>query len=209
MSVFTSFAVAATLTAGPAGLDTTVGLQGPSLRVVEGVFVENHDSDIIQYFEQGAALPPNAERIATLTRSGMSGHVARVSPGADNELRLIAERPQAFDMFEPEFEGQEVSGVIGVMDDEWGDPIAFVTSERTDVIGLVVTGPGGIMQVIEQDPNATMPMDVDYKELVIGVIVPNARGGVNALMDQVVSLEVQSLLEMYRPVEEKPEAGQN
>ena len=209
MSAFISIALAATLTAGPAGLDSPMAIQGPAIRVVEGVFVQHADEDFIQYFERDADLPPNMEQMATMTRSGMTGRVVRVSPNSDNELRLIAERPQAFDLFEPEYEGQEVDGVVAVMDDEWGEPLLFVTSDRNDIMGIVVYGPDDYMHVIERNPQSSMPMDISYKDTVIGIVVPNPRGGMNVLMDEVNPLEAQGLLHMYRPMEEKPEAGQN
>ena len=209
MSTFISMALAATLNIGPVGLEAPISLQGPFVRVVEGIFVEHPQENFIQYYEQGADLPPNMEQVATLTRSGVSGHVARVLPHVENELQLVAERPDAFDLFEPEFAGQEVEGVVAVMDDEWGDPLAFVTSERTDIVGIVVYGPDDYMHIIEKNPSSTMPMDISYKDTVIGVIVPNPRGGLNALMDEVNPLEVQGLLQMYRPMEEKKEGGQN
>ena len=197
MGAIINIAMATTLSAGPTGAVTA--LQGPFMRANEGIFVEDGLDDTVQFFEKGAELPPNAERMAVLTRSGLSGHTVRVLPGVENDLRLIAERPHAFDLYVPEFEGQEVDGVVAVVQDEDGYPLAFVTTQRNDILAVVVSSEDGQIEIVEQDPESAFPMDIAHDEMVIGVLTPNARGGLNALMDDVHTSEVQVLLEMFRP----------
>jgi len=177
-------------------------------RTTEGFFVDSGAEQMIQYFEQGAELPPNAERVAVLNDSSRSGHVVRVFSSAENDLRLVAERPEAFDIVVPQFEGQEFDGVVAVIEDDDGYPLAFVTTQRSEVLGIVVETDQGLA-VLEQEEGSAMPIDVFHLDTVIGIVTPNARGGVNALMDEVIPQEVQGLLEMYRSVDEEWVPGQN
>jgi len=193
---------------GPSELQAPIQLDGPAVRITEGVFTQDVHQPMVHYFEQGAELPPNMEKVAVLTRSGVAGRVVRILPSADNELRLIAERPESFDMIFPDPEMQ-VEGVIGVVDDEDGMPIAFVTTEREDVVGIVVSLPDGSMEVIEHDASSAMPMDISHDDLVVGVMTTNSRGGFNALMDHVDPIEVLSLIEMYQMEQGQPSPGQN
>ena len=199
MGAIINMAMAATLTAGPAGLEAPIQLQGPSVRVVEGVFVEDMHDDHVRFFEQGAELPPHTEQLAVMTRSGVMGRVVRVLPDAMNELVLVAQRPESFDLYIPEVEGEEVQGVVGVIDDEDGYPLAFVTSERTDIIGIVVAVPDEGLMVVERDGGNNGPIDLEEGDSVIGIVTANPRGGKNVLMDHMDTVEVQALLEMHQP----------
>jgi hypothetical protein len=209
MGAIINMAMAATLTAGPSGLEAPIQLQGPSVRVVEGVFVEDMHDDSVRFFEQGADLPPQAERLAVLTRSGVMGRIVRVLPDAENELALVAQRPEAFDLYVPQAEGEQVEGVVGVIDDEDGYPLAFVTSERTDIIGIVVATPGEGMAVVEREGGNNGPIELVEGDSVIGIVTVNPRGGKNVLMDHLNPYEVQALLEMHQPAEFEWIPGQN
>ena len=209
MGAIITFAMSSMISFGPVDLEAPIQLVGPSIRITEGVFVQDAHQPMVHFFEEGAQLPPHMEKVAVLTRSGVAGRVVRVLPSADNELRLVAERPESFDMVIPEAEGEYVEGVIGVIDDEDGMPIAFVTSDREDIVGIVVNLPDGSMEVIERDAASAMPMDISHEDMVIGVVTFNPRGGFNALMDQVKPIEVQGLIEMYQIHQGEQEPGQN
>ena len=198
MGAIINMAMAATLTAGPGGLDSPVQLQGPALRVVEGVFVEDVQEDSVRFFERGAELPPHTEQVAVLSRSGMMGRVVRVLPGSHNELALVAQRPEAFDLFLPDAEDEPVQGVVGVIDDVDGQPLAFVTSQRTDVVGIVVDAEDEGLAVVEREGGSNGPIELAEGDSVIGIVTMNPRGGKNVLMDHVNPLEVQALLEMHQ-----------
>ena len=214
MGAIISLAFAATLGFGPADLQGPMDLQGPvqvdgpKTRVVEGVFMKDHYDSAVRYFEAGADTPPNMERVATMTRSDVAGRVARVLPGQDNELRLVAERPDEYDLFFPEYEGQEVDDVVAVIDDEDGMPIAFVTSERDDVVGIVVHVADEGLYVVEQEPNSSMPIGLSHEDIVLGVITISPRGGVNALMDYVDPRDVGDLIQIFENTDEW-QPGQN
>ena len=204
MSGIINIAFVTSITAGPISgpidmdLQPPVQLQGPTIRVVEGRFAEDINTSQVRFFEQGAELPPMAEAVAVMTRSGVMGRVVRVMPDAENDLRLVADRPDAFDIVDAAAGDPEADGVVAILDDEDGLPLAYVTSDRTDVVGVVVTTPEFGVEVVQREPGFNGPIDLDEGDAIIGLMTANPRGGVNALMDHVNIVEVQMLIEMHQ-----------
>ena len=204
MGAMITLTIASTFSFGRADLQPPVPVTGPTVRVTEGVFMSGDHESRVHYFDAGAAVPPHMEKIAVLTHSGVAGRVVRTMRGAEYELRIIAERPDSFDIYVPEFEGEAVENVVGVIDDEDGIPMGFVTSERENVVGLVVDVEESGLEIVEQEVGSSMPMTVGPEEHVIGIVTINPRGGFNALVDHLNPHEAQVLLEMY----EFPQDGQ-
>ena len=198
MSGIINIALAASINAGPMDLQAPIQLQGPSIRVVEGSFAEDINNLQVQFFEHGAQIPPMAERVGVMTRSGVMGRVVRMLPGAQNDLRLVAERPEAFDVVDVGAANPEMQPVVAVLDDEDGAPLVYVTSERSDIVGIVVTTPEFGLEVVTRDAGFNGPIDLDEGDAIIGLMTASPRGGVNALMDHINPVEVQMLIEMHQ-----------
>ena len=126
------------------------------------------------------------------------GRVVRMLPGAQNDLRLVAERPEAFDVVDVGAANPEMQPVVAVLDDEDGAPLVYVTSERSDIVGIVVTTPEFGLEVVTRDAGFNGPIDLDEGDAIIGLMTASPRGGVNALMDHINPVEVQMLIEMHQ-----------
>ena len=198
MSGIINIALAASINAGPMDLQAPIQLQGPSVRVVEGNFVQDINNSQVHFFEEGAEHPPMTERVGVLTRSGVMGRVVRMLPGAENDLRLIAERPEAFEVMDAAMVDPEADPIVAILDAEDGTPLVYVTSERSDVVGIVVTTPEFGVEVVTRDGGFNGPIDLDEGDAVIGLMTASPRGGVNAMMDHINIVEAQMLIEIHR-----------
>ena len=207
MGSIVSLALASTFSIGPVDFEPPVPVNNPTVRVMEGVFVQSEHEPRVHFFDADAETPPHMERIAVMSRSGVSGRMVRTLRSAENELRLIAERPDSFDIVGADG-GLMPEDVVGIINDEEGSPLAFVTSEREGVVGLVLDVPDVGIDVIENFGHSEQPLTVGPGDMVIGIVTINPRGGFNALMDHLNPHEAEMLLEMYRfPQDGQP--GQN
>ena len=197
MGAIFSFAIASSMSIGPADFRPTVPVNSPMVRVMEGVFVQSDHEPRVHFFDFEAERPPHMERIAVMSNSGLAGRMVRTMRSAENDLRVIAQRPDSFDVVDAVV-GVVPDDVVGIINDDDGAPLAFVTSHRVDVVGLVVDVPDVGIEVVENFGDSDASLTVGEDEMVIGIVTVSPRRWIQCFMDHLDPHEASMLLEMYR-----------
>ena len=202
MGAIFSFAIASSMSIGPADFRPTVPVNSPMVRVMEGVFVQSDHEPRVHFFDFEAERPPHMERIAVMSNSGLA--VEWYGPCVPLKMTFASLRSaDSFDVVDAVV-GVVPDDVVGIINDDDGAPLAFVTSHRVDVVGLVVDVPDVGIEVVENFGHSDATLTVGEDDMVIGIVTVSPRGGFNVFMDHLNPNEASMLLEMYR----YPQGGQ-
>ena len=197
MSLLSMLIMSATSHAEPIIRPVIPGIDGQIESTVIGTFYEVQD-EIIYLGAGDNPLPTISPVIAVMLENVRFKRVVQVMPAAENELRMIYERPMAVQIIEADEVGEPPKNIIAIIGDSKEDPIAYVTSPRPGVRGLILSTPDTDVEVVDVPPPSVDPLLIPDEDTVLGILIPGKQGSMKALMQVLDPVETSALLELHQ-----------
>jgi hypothetical protein len=197
MSLLSILFMSATSHAEPIIRPVIPGRDGQLESTVVGTFYELQGEIVYRGVgDSPFATPP--EVVALMVDNVRVKRMIQVMPSAENELRMIYERPRAVQVIEADEALEPPKNIIAIIGQTIDAPIAYVTSPRPGVRGLVLSTPDTDVEVLDVPPPGAEPQLIPDEDTVLGILVPGPQGALNALMQVLDPVEMTALLELHQ-----------
>jgi hypothetical protein len=197
MSLLSMLVMSATSHAEPMIRPVIPGRDGQIESAIVGTFYELQGEIVYRGIgDSPFATPP--EVVAVMVDNVRVKRVVQVVPSAENELRMIYERPRAVQVIAADEAVEPPKDIIAIIGQSKDDPIAYVTSPRSGVRGLVLSTPDTDVEVLDVPPPGAEPQLIPDEDTVLGILVPGQQGSLNAFMQVLDPVEMTALLELHQ-----------